>query len=213
MRAVLSDRIARAVTIAILLSAAGSGVAAEEPVAAPAAAPAPGPPADQSEPSHLPRTIETAEKEPSGLFPPAPPEGESRTISGTLSLGPGWLALRDAQGRDGQGSTSLAARLGLVVAPEWCVFLGLDRSSTDRGGATFAQTAALLGAQRYFVGRLYLGGALAMAMVKESGVPNGLTDGPGFGFSALAGIEALRMRHAALTAELSLTMAKYSTET
>jgi hypothetical protein len=116
-------------------------------------------------------------------------------------------------GRDGQGSTSLAARLGLVVAPEWCVFLGVDRSSTDRGGATFAQTAALLGVERYFVGRLYLGGALALAMVKESGVPDGLTDGPGYGFSAIVGIEALKLRHAALTAELSLTMAKYGAET
>jgi hypothetical protein len=100
-----------------------------------------------------------------------------------------------------------------VAAPEWFVFLGVDRSSTGRGGATFAQTAALLGAQRYFLGRLYLGGALAMAMVQESGVPDGLTDGPGFGFSAILGIEAVRTRHAALTAEMSLTMAKYSTET
>jgi hypothetical protein len=123
------------------------------------------------------------------------------------------LALRDSVGRDGQGATSLAARLSLVVAPEWCLFLGVDRSSTERGDATFAQTAALLGAERYFFGRLYLGGAAAMAMVKESGVPDGLTDGPGFGFSATIGIEALKAQHAALTAELSLTMARYAKET
>ena len=133
-------------------------------------------------------------------------------LSGSVSIGPGWLALRDKQGRDGQGATSLSARLGAVVAPEWCVFLGVDRSSTERGAATFAQTAGLFGAQRYLFGRLYLGGALAVAMVRESGVPDGLTDGPGWGFSALAGVEAVRTRHLALTAELSTTMAFYGEE-
>jgi hypothetical protein len=202
------SRIARAATVASLVSLAGTA-AAEEPVATPAAEALPAPEGDLS---HLPRTVETPEGEPRGAYPSAPPEGEPRLLSASLSLGPGWLALRDSVGRDGQGATSLAARVSLVVAPEWCLFLGVDRSSTERGDATFAQTAALLGVQRYFLGRLYLGGAAAMAMVKESGVPDGLTDGPGFGFSAMIGVEALRSRHAALTAELSVTLARYAKE-
>lgn len=206
MRLTPSFRIAFSLPIAALLLAGGT--AAAEDGAPAAAAP---PPAPEGELSHLPRTVETA-GEPSGEFPPPPPSGEPRLVIASLSLGPGWLALRDAQGRDGQSATSLTARVGLVVAPEWCVFMGLDRSSTDRGGATFAQTAVQFGVERYFLGRLYLGGALVAAMVKESGVPNGLTDGPGYGFSALVGIEMVKTRHAALTAEASFTLAKYSTE-
>jgi hypothetical protein len=170
-------------------------------------------PEEVSDLSSLPRVVETASREPPGPFPPPPPEGTPRTFSAALSIGPGWLALHDGQGRDGQGATSLVGRLAKVFAPEWCAFLGVDRSSTERGGARFAQTAALLGVQRFLFGRLYLGGALAMAMVKESGVPDGLTDGPGYGFSAAVGVEALRGRHAALTAELSLTVAEYPKET
>jgi hypothetical protein len=185
---------------------------AEDPPTAPEA-PAPAPPSpEEDQQSLVPRTIETAEVAPAGAFPLAPPEGPARLLSATLSIGPGWLALRDKQGRDGQGATSLNARLGAVVAPEWCLFLGVDRSSTQRGAATFAQTAGLFGAERYLFGRLYLGGALAVATVRESGVPDGLSQGPGYGFSALAGIEALRSRHVALTAELSLTMAFYAEE-
>ena len=99
-----------------------------------------------------------------------------------------------------------------MLAPEWNLFLGADRTRTRRGGATFSQTAGLLGLQRFFFGHVYLGGALGLAYVQESGVANGLTDGPGYGFSTMLGIELLRTRHAALTAEVSLTMAKYRLE-
>jgi len=205
-------RIVRRVVIVTLLGASPV-LAAEEPASPPPEAAAGSPqPADQESLSLLPRTIEAAEREPAGAFPPAPPEGQSRMLSLAVSVGPGWLALRDKYGRDGQGATSLSARLGAVVAPEWCVFLGVDRSSADRRGATYAQTAGLFGGQRYLFGRLYLGGALAVAMVRESGVPDGLTDGPGWGFSALAGVEAVRTDHVAVTAELAATMAFYGTE-
>jgi hypothetical protein len=212
MLATNSLRIVPGFALVALLSATPA-VAAEPPAPPPEADAAPAVSApDEDDQSLLPRTIEVAPGEPLGAFPLAPPEGPARLLSGSLSIGPGWLALRDKQGRDGQGAMSLTARLGAVVAPEWCVFLGVDRSSTERDGATFAQTAGLFGAQRYFLGRLYLGGALAVAMVRESGVPDGLTDGPGWGFSALAGVEAVRGRHVALTAELSMTMAYYSQE-
>jgi hypothetical protein len=206
-----SSRIARSLMIVALVSGARLAAAEGEITDAPTA-PAPDPVVEEPTLSDLPRTMETAEREPRGAFPPAPPAEDARTVSASLSIGPGWLALRDDLGRDGQGSTSLAARLGVVVAPEWCLFLGIDRSSTKRGAATFAQTAALLGLQRYFLGRLYVGGAGALAMVRESGVPGGLTDGPGYGFSALVGIEAVKTRHAALTAELSFTLATYGKE-
>ena len=206
-----SCRIVRRVVLVALLSASPVALAQEGDTSPVTEAPSPSA-GDEDDQSHLPQTIETAEREPAGAYPLVPPEGPPRLLIGSVSLGPGWLALRDRQGRDGQGATSLAARLGAVVTPEWCVFLGLDRTSTERGGATFAQTAALFGGQRYLFGRLYLGGALAMAMVSESGVPDGLTDGPGYGLSGLVGIEALRSKHVALTGELSVTMAYYGKE-
>jgi hypothetical protein len=207
-----SCRIVRRVVIVALLGASPA-LAAEETASPPPETPAgPSQPAAEDNLSLLPQTIEAAEPEPAGAFPPAPPEGQGRLLSAAVSIGPGWLTLSDKHGRDGQGATSLSARLGAVVAPEWCVFLGIDRSSTDRGGATFAQTAGLFGGQRYLFGRLYLGAALAVAMVRESGVPDGLTDGPGWGYSVLAGVEAVRTRHVAVTAELSMTTAFYKEE-
>jgi hypothetical protein len=65
------------------------------------------------------------------------------------------------------------------------------------------------GVQRFLFGRLYLGGALAVAMVQESGVPDGLTDGPGYGFSTHVGVEIFKGQDVALTGELTLTMARY----
>jgi hypothetical protein len=149
---------------------------------------------------------------PTGPFPARPPRGQGRVLSASVSVGPGWLALHDSQGRDGQGALALSGRLGVVPAPNWNVFLGVERTSTERDGATFAQTAATMGVQRFLWGRLYLGGGLALAAVSQSG-PDGLTDGPGYGFTANAGVEALRTAHVAFTAELSLTVAGYSRET
>jgi hypothetical protein len=161
--------------------------------------------------SHQPRTIPAAEG-PQGAFPPPPPRGEGRTLNAAVSAGPGWLALRDDLGRDGQQATSLAARVGVVMAPEWNLVMGLDHARTRRGGATFSQTAGLFGVQRFFFKRVYLGAALGMAFVKESDVPNGITDGPGGTLSAHLGVEALRLRHAALTVEASFTIAEYNEE-
>jgi hypothetical protein len=180
-------------------------------VAAPAAADEPQP-AFVAAPSFQPRTVVIPGDEPRGAFPGRPPEGAPRTFSGALSLGPGWLALRDKLGRDGQGAMALGGRIGVVLAPDWNMFLGFERNSTKRGDATFAQTAALWGVQRFLFGRLYVGGALGVAMIEESGVPDGLTDGPGYGFSAHVGVEALRTTHLALTAELGLTMVQYARE-
>jgi hypothetical protein len=149
---------------------------------------------------------------PDGPFPPPPPRAEGRRLNASVSAGPGWLALHDDVGRDAQGALAFNARLGVVPAPNWNLFLGVDRASTERGGATYAQTAAVAGLQRYFLGRCYLGGGLALGWVSESG-PGGLTDGPGYGFTAHAGVEALRTTHLALTAELSLTVAAYARET
>lgn len=160
--------------------------------------------------SDLPRTLEHAGA-PQGALPPAPPKGTARAISLTGTAGPGWLALRDDLGRDGQKASGFAVRLGLVVAPEWTLTTGVDRTSARRGEATFSQTALLMGLQPHF-GRLYLGGALGVAWVRETGVPDGLTDGPGVSLSGTLGIEAVRTRHAALTAEVTMTVGKYERE-
>jgi hypothetical protein len=189
--------------IALLLAVLGA--------AAPAAA-APPEMAPPPELSQLPRTEPASNDQPGGPFPSPPPVGSPRTVSLGLSLGPGWLALRDREGRDGQRAIGFGARLGGVVAPQWNMFLGVDRTSTRRGEARFAQTAALLGAQRFLFGWMYLGGAVSVAMVQESGVPNGLTDGPGFGFSGHVGVELFRVEDAALTGELTLTMVRYPQE-
>jgi hypothetical protein len=162
--------------------------------------------------SQMPRTIEEADDGPQGPFPPPPPRGTSRTISAALSLGPGWLSLHDALGTDGQAATGFAARVGMVVAPEWNLVLGIDRTSTDRDGATFSQTAGLLGVQLFLVPRLYLGAAAGLAWVAQSGVPDGLTDGPGLALSGTIGVEAFRRPHWAFTVELTLTHAQYEQE-
>jgi hypothetical protein len=173
---------------------------------APVAAPAP---ADEPTLSQTPRAIEETGNGPQGAFPPPPPRGVSRTISGAVSVGPGWLSLHDALGTDGQAAKGVAARLGMVVAPEWNLVLGIERTSTDRDGATFSQTAGLLGVQLYLFPRVYVGGAVGLAWVQQSGIPDGLTDGPGAAYSVALGIEAIRRPHWALTVELSMTRAEY----
>jgi hypothetical protein len=161
--------------------------------------------------SHVPRTVVSADG-PQGDFPAPPPRGKPRAGSLAVSIGPGWLALRDDIGRDGQAALAFGGRLGMVIFPEWNVTMGLERTRTSRGEATFSQTAALIGAQRFFFGRVYLGAAAGLAWVQESGVPDPLTDGPGLAASAAVGVEALRGSHFALTAELSITGAQYKKE-
>jgi hypothetical protein len=51
-----------------------------------------------------------------------------------------------------------------------------------------------------------------MAFVRESDVPAGFTDDPGGTLSGHLGVEAVRLRHAALTAEASFTIAAYEKE-
>jgi hypothetical protein len=197
-------------TLPASLAAAEPQGQAKGAVTAPVASASPQEPTDLSQ---LPRTQPASNDEPQGAFPSRPPVGEPRTLSASVSLGPGWLALRDSEGRDGQRALGFAVRLGAVFAPQWNLFFAVDRNSTERGGAIFAQTAAMGGVQRFFFGRLYLGGALAVAMVQESGVPGGLTDGPGYGFSTHVGVELLRAQDVAITGEVTLTMARYPDET
>ena len=102
--------------------------------------------------------------------------------------------------------------MGVVVGPQWNLVLGIDRSSTDRKGSTFSQTAGLFGLQRFFFDRAYLGVALGLAFVQETGVPDGLTDGPGGTMSGHLGVELVRMRHTAVTLEASLTLGHYKRE-
>jgi hypothetical protein len=172
---------------------------------------APPEPATPPDYARAPRSVPAPEG-PQGELPPPPPRGRARTASAAVAAGPGWLALRDRQGRDGQWATSVAGRLGVVPGPEWNLLLGFDHARTDRGGATFSQTAFLVGAQHFFARRIYLGAALGMAFVKESGVSAGLTDGPGGTLSSHLGVEALRLRHAALTVEASFSIAEYNEE-
>jgi hypothetical protein len=161
--------------------------------------------------SQVPHTVDTASQPPQGPFPPAPPRGGSRSVSAALLAGPGWLALRDDLGRDGQQATSLAARLGVVIGPEWNLTLAVEHTRTERGHITFSQTAGMLGVQRFLFERLYLGGALGLAWVREH-ASEGLSDGPGGTVSGHLGVELLRSHHVALAAELSLTLAQYQKE-
>jgi hypothetical protein len=176
----------------------------------------PPPETDAEEPAQLsyaPRTIEKAQGGAEGKLPPPPPKGVARWFNIALSGGPGWLALRDAVGRDEQGALGLSARLGWVVAPEWNVFFGADYTAAYRGDARFSQTARVLGLQRFFFGRVYLGGAVGVAQVSMSSASEGdITDGPGPALSAMLGVEAWRMRRWALTAELTVTTAQYERE-
>ncbi len=167
---------------------------------------------DAADESQVPRTVATDSAQPRGAFPPPPPHGDARFVSGTFLAGPGWLALRDDLGREGQQATSLAGRLGLVVGPEWNLTIAVEHTRTSRGGATFSQTAMLMGLQRFLLERLYLGGALGLAWVRESGVADGLIDGPGGTASAHLGIEVHRSSHTAMTAEVSFTLAQYPKE-
>lgn len=209
-----------AASFAALLLMAGPAVAQvpaapptpPPPPPVPLAPPAPGDALEWPELSRRPRTIEEGVAGPEGELPPAPPRGVGRSFNAAVSVGPGWLALQDSLGRDGQSALAFAARLGVVVAPDCNVFIGADRASTGRGGATFAQTAALLGVQRFFVGRIYAGAAAGLAWVAEYGVPDGLTDGPSWALSAAIGVEAFRVPHVAFTAEVAATVAWYTRE-
>ena len=180
--------------------------------AAPTAAEAAPPAEPWAQISQGPQMLGEVAENPSGHFPPPPPRGRARLVSWAVGVGPGWLALRDAIGRDGQAATNVATRAAAVITADWMVFLGLDHTSTKRGEATFSQTAALFGVQMFLFQRFYATGALGLAWVKESGVPNGLTDGPGYTLSAAVGVEAWRFDHLALTLEVGLSGAQYTHE-
>jgi hypothetical protein len=201
---------------AALLGAALIATALASPAGALEPSMNPAPPAEPPEAlpqlSNVPRTVEDAGAEPRGDFPPPPPTDPARTLSAAVSVGPGWLALRDSIGREGQGARAFGLRFGAVIAAEWNVFLGIERTSTERGGATFAQSAAIVGAQRFLFGRLYAGAGLGMAFVQETGVPRGLTDGPAPALSGTLGVEVVRTLHCALTIEVTMTAAQYPKE-
>jgi hypothetical protein len=167
---------------------------------------------DTADESQVPHTVDAAaSKPPQGPFPPPPPQGGSRSVSFALLAGPGWLALRDDLGRDGQQATSLAARLGVVIGPEWNLILSVEHARTERGHITFSQTAGTMGVQRFLFERLYLGGALGLAWVREH-ASEGLSDGPGGTVSGHLGVELLRSQRVALAAEVSFTLAQYQKE-
>ncbi len=169
------------------------------------------PHAVEAPPSQAPTTVQGAGAPPPLAFPPPPPKSLDRGVSLSLSAGPGWLALRDDIGRDGQSAMSLGGRLGAALNPDWMLHFTADHTATKRGGSTFSQTALLLGLQRFLFQRLYLSAAAGLAWVRQHG-PAGLTDGPGFAYSAALGAELMQSEHAAVTAELAFTMGHYQVE-
>jgi hypothetical protein len=211
----------------VVLIIARPARAAEPPTSPAPANPQPGDEAPPEEPympllplplgvegelSNQPHTVTIEDAGPAGTFPLPPPAERARFLMVDLSLGPGWLALHDQLGRDGQGAMAMAARVSVMLAPDWCVFVAADHVRTERGGATFSQTAGLLGLQRYVLGRLYLGAAVAVGEVKESSVTRNRSQGPGDGASAFLGIEVLRGPNLALTAEVAVTLIEYPDE-
>ena len=163
-------------------------------------------------PSQVPTTVQQPAA-PSPLpFPPPPPRGLCRGFGVSFSVGPGWLALRDDIGRDGQSAIAVAGRVSSVVYPDWLAHVSAEHTATERGGSTFSQTAVLLGGQRFFFGRLYLGGAIGLAWVRDSGGGTSLTNGPGFAYSGTLGVELVQAEHVAVTAELAFTMGHYEVE-
>jgi hypothetical protein len=169
-------------------------------------------PAPEAPPSQVPTTVQQPAGPPAQPFPPPPPRGLYRGTSFSFSVGPGWLALRDDIGRDSQSAIAVAGRVSSVVYPNWLAHVSAEHTTTDRGGSTFSQTAVLLGGQRFFFGRLYLGGAIGLAWVRDSGHGSSLTNGPGFAYSGTVGAEILQAEHVAVTAELAFTMGHYKVE-
>ncbi len=210
--AIFIARPARAATPATSPSPANPPPSDEAPSEEPYMPLLPLPVAVAGEPSTQPRTATIQDAGPGGAFPSLPPAEPARILIVDLSLGPGWLALHDQWGRDGKSATALAARVSVVFAPEWCVFVAADHVRTERGNATFSQTAGLLGMQRHFFGRLYAGAAVAVGVVKESSPSRDLSQGPGDGLSTFLGVELLQGPHLALTAEASVTLIEYPNE-
>jgi hypothetical protein len=90
--------------------------------------------------------------------------------------------------------------------------VGVEHVTTNRGGSTFSQTAAHLGAARYLFERVYVGAGVGLAWVRESRGLGGLGEGPGFAYSLLLGGELLQGDHVAVSAELAFTMGHYRAE-
>lgn len=162
-------------------------------------------------PSQMPTTVPAATSAAPAPFPPPPPAGVYRGATLSLSVGPGWLALRDDLGRDGQKATGFAGRLGVVLDPRWVASVSADHTRTTRGSSTFSQTALLFGVHRVLLERLYLGGGFGLSWVRATG-PLSASDGPGWAYSASVGVEALRGEFVALTMEAAFTMGHYQAE-
>src|SRR5947207_15995771 len=89
-----------AVIVAVILPASLAAAQTRTPPGQGLVALDEGPPPELTDLSQLPRTQPAVNDEPRGPFPARPPAGEARTLSAAVALGPGWLALRDREGRD-----------------------------------------------------------------------------------------------------------------
>jgi hypothetical protein len=163
-------------------------------------------------------------------YPPAPryyqPPRDPlyRPISLSLGLGAGALSVHDAWGHSSDAGLSYTARLGLGLARNWGLYLGIEGTGvgggsssggdccTDSGptGHGASQTAYLMGVQIFPVDRLYLRFGIGAAVASFEDAPSLRVHRVAAALNGALGVELAQGRNAALALEASATGARYS---
>jgi hypothetical protein len=147
-----------------------------------------------------------------------------RPISLSLGLGAGGLSVHDAWGHTSDAGLSYTARLGLGLARNWGLFLGVEGTGisgeSGSGGGCCAdtgptshgasQTAYLMGVQVFPFDRLYLRLGIGAAVASFEDAPSLRIHRVAGALNGAVGYELAQGRNAALALEASATGARYS---
>jgi hypothetical protein len=152
-----------------------------------------------------------------GSYPPpgypAPTPGLFRPFTLGLGLGVGGLVFHDGYGRAREGGLSYTLRVGFGVTRGWLVFVGAEGTGTNHMKYGVWQTAYLLGAQYFFLDRVYLRAGFGLANATAADATGLTLGGTGPAFMAAGGIELAQGQSTSLGLEPSLTAARHGDQT
>jgi hypothetical protein len=195
----------------------GGSTVVLEPAPPPPQGPFPPPPPEHVDPAAPAATFFTPDEPPWGTLAAEgqPVEAPVRRFSFTAAIGPGLLV--------GPGERDLAMsyqlfRVGLGLDPRLTVVLGWAgvgtnsvNPATDRD-SWLKQDLWSAGLQALVLPRLYLRGALGLALVSESVGELTFKGGRGLATEGAIGYELLQRRHVAVAVELNGSFSHYARE-
>jgi hypothetical protein len=150
-----------------------------------------------------------------GAFPPPPPTGVFRAFSLTIAGGPGVLV---GPGEQAAALSHNLLRFGWGLARNLSVYVSLEGvrapsiSPATHRSSWLRHDTVSLGAQYYYVPRVYVRGGLGVAWVGEKTGDLDLDGGTGLAGIAAVGVDLVQLPRSAVSLEIAGTTARYATE-